>query len=242
MQDEQSATIIPETMKAHCPRCDGERVCDIHGKHDQPFEFGDEGHHDRGQMDHRLLQCRGCETVFYWKSSWDTQSYDHHYNNVTGEEELQVDVRTQTYPFPEKKSARPDWVWALYRTDIVLSKIMDEVYQAADLRAFILASVGLRTALDRSAEILEIEPAISMIEKVSALLKGGWIGETESENLLVVAEAGNAAAHRGWSPEEEDFRPLLTTLEHFIERAILTGKSAQKVSSKIPAKPKRPKS
>ncbi|WP_166037175.1 DUF4145 domain-containing protein [Sphingosinicella sp. YJ22] len=229
----------PQTMKAHCPRCDGERTCDVHGSFDQPWEWSDGEHSENGQLDHRLLQCRGCELVFYWQSSWDTQSWDYRYNPTTGEEETVPEYTLQTYPAPEKKSTRPDWAWTLYKTDSTLAQIMDEVYTTSEGRSFILASIGLRTALDRATEMLGIDPALPMAEKVTALHDGGWIGETEAQTLGIVAEAGNAAAHRAFSPDGDDFQHLLSTLEQFISRAILSGKRALEIGPKIPPKQAR---
>ena len=234
----ENAPTPPIMMKAHCPRCNDERNCDIHGSFNQPWEWNDELHSENGQMDHRLLQCRGCETVFYWKSSWDTQDIDLYYDRQ-GNEQQRASITIETYPKPEKQVVRPEWVWSLHKRDITLAAIMGEVYQARDLVSFILGSVGLRTALDRCAELLGIDPAISMEEKVKRLQAGGWIGETEAMTLEVVAQAGNAAAHRGWSPRTEEFSDLLHTLEQFIERALLSGKKALDVAPNIPAKQKR---
>ena len=230
-------------MKAHCPRCDGERNCSIHGSFDQPWNWSDQEHSANGQMDHRLLQCCGCETVFYWQSSWDSQSFDHQYNRQTGEEEVFHEISKMTFPAPERKSERPDWAWSLNKVDPTLFRIMSEVYSAAEQRSSILASVGLRTALDRMTELLGVDTNLPMTAKVKALVKNGWIGESEAETLDLVMDAGNAAAHRGWSPSEEEFRRLLEVVEHFLLRAIVTGKRSLAVAAAIPPRPARaPKS
>lgn len=226
-------------MRAHCPRCDGQRLCNVHGAYDHAWDWADNRNSESGQTDHRLLQCRGCETVFYWWSAWDTSDFDYVYKYETGQEVAEVNVRTETYPSPEKKSERPDWTWNLYQRDKVLSQIMDEVYSAIELKAYILASVGLRTAFDRATETLGIEPSIDLGAKVSTLRTGGWIGDTEAENLSVLVDAGSAAAHRGWSPNENDFRPLLKTLEQFLERTVLSDKQISEIAGKIPPKQKK---
>ena len=232
----------PSKMKAHCPRCDGERNCDIHGLFDQSWSEGSGYHSIDGHIEHRILQCRGCETVFYWSKSTNSEEYDHHHDPVTGEEEVFHYPTYETFPAaPDKKNPRPDWTWTLNKVDATLAQIMDEVYRASDQQAFILASIGLRTAFDRTTELLAIDPAISMEEKVRALLTGGWIGETEAKTLGIVAEAGNAAAHRAWSPDAEEFKDLLHTLEQFLERALLSGKRALAIANRIPAKQRRKK-
>lgn len=230
-------------MKAHCPRCDGERNCDIHGSFDQRWSDGSNSYSVDGYIEHRLLQCRGCDVVFYRSSSTNSEDYDHGYDPQTGEETVYHTETVETFPAAPVKgeSGRPDWAWTIQKADHTLARIMDEVYSAAAAGSLILSSVGLRTALDRCTEMVGIDPAISMQEKVKALLTGGWVGETEAQTLSVVAEAGNAAAHRAWSPHTDEFKALLHTLEQFIERAIMSGKDALNVAAKIPAKPKRQK-
>lgn len=227
-------------MKAHCPRCDGERQCDIHGAFDQPWEWSDEEHSENGQTDHRILQCRGCETVFYWQSSWDTQSVDWRYNRRTGEEEQYLEITKATYPKPDKKSIRPDWAWDLHKADSALGTIMDEVYTAAESRTYILAAVGLRTALDRVSDMVGVEPTLPMGEKVNSLVEHGWIAKSEAVTLGTVAEAGHAAAHRGWEPTSDEFNALLSAMETFFNRAIIVGKRVEALAPKIPPKPPRP--
>jgi hypothetical protein len=55
------------TKKAHCPTCDGERTCEIHGTVYKTWDWEDkyQGYSMNGGVDHSLLECRGCETVFY---------------------------------------------------------------------------------------------------------------------------------------------------------------------------------
>ena len=226
-------------FKAHCPRCNGERNCDIHGAFDQPWEHDDDEHHTNGRVEHRLLQCLGCETVFYWRLSWDSEGVDFRYNRRTGQEEMFYEVSRLTFPAPEKESDRPDWSWTLHKVDMTLSAIMSEVYAASEARSFILASVGLRTALDRMTELLGVDPDLPMVGKVKALVANGWVGESEAQTLDVVMNAGNAAAHRAWSPIEEEFKKLLEVVEQFLLRAIITVKRSLEVAANIPKRPGR---
>jgi len=232
---------MTEAFRAHCPRCDGERVCVIRGEFDQPWSVDDGRNHMEGEIDHKLVQCAGCETVFYYKISWDDQNWDGEYHPVTGESIITYPRKIETYPSPEKKSQKPDWVWSIGRIDPQLYTILSEVYQAYEIESFILASVGLRTALDRTTEFLNIDPGHSLERKVKELLDNGFIGETEAATLAIVADAGNAAAHRGWAPDRETFKTLITTLEHFIYRVVVTGTEALKLTESIPARQPRPK-
>lgn len=232
---------MTEAFRAHCPRCHGNRVCIIHGEFDQPWSIEEGRNHIEGAFGHKLVQCAGCETVFYYKTSWHDQDWRDDYHPVTGEPIVFYPRKIETYPAPEKKSQKPDWVWGVGQVDPQLYTILFEVYQAYEVESFILASVGLRTALDRTTEFLNIDPGHSLERKVKELLENGFIGETEAETLAIVVDAGNAAAHRGWAPDREMFKTLITTLEHFIYRVVVTGKAALKLTENIPARQPRPK-
>ena len=229
-----------EMLKAHCPRCDGERNCRIHGAYDDSWEWTDGRNTVNGQHDHRLLQCLGCETVFYWCRSWDSEGWDFR-RGPDGAEEVYHPVTVTTYPMPEKTGTRPDWLWNLSSVDPQLATILTQTYDARDVGAFILAAVGLRTALDRVTEFLKIDPGLSLEKKIEGLKSRGFVGETEASILATVANAGNAAAHRGWSPDEGEFMKLLGALEQFIIRTVIGGEAVLEIATRIPVRHPRPR-
>ena len=225
---------------AHCPRCDREQKCDVLGAKDVNWEDGSGPYSVQGKIDHRLLECRGCEQIFYWQESSDSED-----DESVWDDELQTEVavsrmRHETWPKPEKADQRPDWFARLHQQDRVLQRIMGEMYEASETGSLMLASVGLRTALDRAMEKLGINPGAPLGDKVKALKDQGFIGETEKDILDVVADAGNAAAHRGWYPDDEEFRLLLTALEGFVHRTIVQGRKALAVKGQIPPRQPRP--
>lgn len=240
MPKKKADGIKHELVKAHCPYCDGERVCYRYGHVYVPWDWSDnEGHYMNGGVDHSLLQCRGCEVVFYLHDSWNDEDYHHGYD-AEGNENWEPSRTKVTYPKPESKT-RPVWLDAISKRDAQLQDILDEMYTAYDNDALILTAVGLRTSLDRATEVLGIDPAITFEEKLTQLNEGGWIGATEREILGVVTDAGNAAAHRGWSPLKKDVGKLLSAMDAFLYRAFIVGQDALAIKASIPPKPKRKK-
>lgn len=229
-----------DTLRAHCPTCDGERVCFVHGRYEQKWEWTDGHHAIDGLNDHRLLECRGCETVFYHCGRANSEEWEIRVNPFTGTEESYHPVTFTTFPSVEKAPKKwPDWLLQQNRLEPRLSSILREMYVARDSESFILASIGLRTAFDRASELLGIAPEESFVSKIKSLQERGFVGESEADALGVVADAGSAAAHRGWSPTEDEFDALLSALEHFLERTLVTGQKALAVKANIPPKPLR---
>lgn len=237
---EQSAVMKgPDPVQAHCPTCNAERTCDVHGHVYKSWSWEDrEGRFSvDGGVDHSLLECRGCHTVFYLSDSWDSEFVET-YRTVNGDTFAEPERNKRTFPAPDTQS-RPLWLDAIANTDKQLQSILNEVYVAYDNHAYILMAVGLRTALDTATEVLGIDPAKTFAEKLGELQAGGWVGSTEHDILDVITNAGSAAAHRGWSPSKEDAGRLLTAMEAFLHRAFIVGQDALKIRANIPAKPKR---
>ncbi len=227
------------SVRAHCPECDGERTCDVHGMATTSWKWESPDKQDwvDGGADHSLLQCRGCETVFYLQSSWNSEEIDQWYEpdgSVGGE----YSRSSTTYPKPTSKT-KPAWFPAIKETDRDLSGILDETYLAYDSGSLFLATVGIRTAIDRATELLGIDAAKTFEEKLAELHNEGWIGETERLVLEVVINAGSAAAHRGWRPDTEQAQQLLTVMEVFLQKAFIVEKKALSLEASIPPRPKR---
>lgn len=224
--------------KAHCPTCNREQNCILHGRADKPWHWEDRrGHSIAGGDAYSLFECCGCETVFTEKSSWDENNIDQWYDHagqVLGEP---VYTKT-TLPRPPARP-RPDWLDKIGKLDPTLFHILDETYRCYDEKCFILAAIGLRTALDSCVASVKIETAKSFQEKLKELKERGFIGETEHSILTVLTDAGSAAAHRGWSPDEEQTAHLIDVLENFIHRVLINGQKALEMKSGIPEPQRR---
>ncbi|MEE9433339.1 MAG: DUF4145 domain-containing protein [Sphingorhabdus sp.] len=228
----------PSEVKAHCPECDGSRSCHVHGATCQSWLYKDpQGNSANGEVNYSILRCKGCETVFYETSSWNSEDIDHWYDHM-GQEQGEHPREKVTYPKPENK-IKPVWFDAINKVDSQLHEILREMYIAHDNELSILTAVGLRTALDRATEVLDIDPAIAFNEKLDALVSGGWIGESEKLILGVVTDAGGAAAHRGWKPSSSEVSQLLSVIELFLQKAFIVGQKALEIKENIPARPAR---
>lgn len=241
MNAEEHAGEKPERPeKAHCPTCNRVQNCDLHGRIYKPWEWSDNmGNSTSGGVYHTLFECRGCDTVFYEKNSWDENEIDYRCDEY-GEDQSVPYERKSTFPKPPSRR-HPDWFNHIGHLHPTIFGILEETYKAYEEGSYILTSIGLRTALDSCVTAVKIDPAIPFSEKLKALLEGGWIGDTEHSLLTVLTDAGNAAAHQGWAPDEEETKHLLDLLENFIQRNLINGKRAMRMKDAIPQKQKRQK-
>ncbi|MGV2074077.1 MULTISPECIES: DUF4145 domain-containing protein [Rhizobium/Agrobacterium group] len=109
-------------------------------------------------------------------------------------------IKEVYFPAPTAR-ARPEWFDII--ADEVLRNVLDKLYAALNARLKALASIGVRTLLDRAGYLLIGDPRGGFEGKLSALQTGGHISAQEKTTLEAVADAGNASAHRGYTPTVE---------------------------------------
>lgn len=219
---------MTELFKAHCPSCKRECNTLVIGEKFENWDDSFDGNVVFGEVEHRLLECCGCNCIFYFKKSSDSESY-------SGDKKLYTIV---TFPAADSSEVRPEWFDKVYLNNKRLYRILDEVYEAYERESYILASIGLRTAFECATEALDIETGHPMGKKVELVFEKGFIGIAEREQLMILTNAGNAAAHRGWHPGEEEFKALLKVLENFIHRTVLNADDLQYIAHAIPKKQK----
>lgn len=228
-------------VRTPCPRCGGERSCDL--LHNLTEESDDHSHPEHpmwGGANHQLLRCRGCETVFYKIESWHSEDWDVKFDPESGQDEMFYPKTVSVYPPPEPKSEKPDWTWDLYRKDSVLSQVVHEMYVAKANNLNVLTAIGLRIAFDRATFLLGVDESLDLNKKIEKLEDDGRLGKIEAEHMQVAVNAGNAAAHRGWSPNDEDLAVLLNVLEQFLRRSFFDPPIGQ-IGAAIPPRPKKKK-
>jgi hypothetical protein len=114
-----------------------------------------------------------------------------------------------------------------------LATLLGELYTALDNGLQTLATIGMRTVFDCASQKLGTDPNQSFTEKLKELTAGNKIGGEEREMLSVLADAGSAAAHRGWKPTEDDIDHLMDALENFLERAFVLKHNIRRVKKNI---------
>jgi hypothetical protein len=221
---------VDRIIKAHCNKCRGLTNSWVRAEHtvtgnDGPISWSDS---------FEVLQCCGCDTLSvrqeHWFSEWDEMDYDEYGRMV-----MRPGIKEVYYPAPTVR-AKPEWSDTI--VDEVLRNVLDELYAALNAGLNVLASVGARTLLDRAGYLLIGDPRGGFEGKLSALQTGGHISAQEKTTLEAVADAGNASAHRGYTPTVERLGHIVDIIENFLHRAFVLTSAAEDIRKATPMRQK----
>jgi hypothetical protein len=67
------------------------------------------------------------------------------------------------------------------------------------------------------------------------------ISQHEKDILIVLTDAGGAAAHRGWHPDAKKLSTIMDGREAFIYRALVLSGAIAAIKEQVPERPKRSK-
>lgn len=220
---------LGQVVKEFCGGCGGDRNCRVLGFH---RERGDEIAFE-WITDWQILRCEGCEHVFAFKSSTNSEDYD-------------VDYDHQGYPIQEYRETKTFWPalserntpeW-LYGQTIdadngdSLGAALSELYTALKNDLNVLAGIGIRTSFDIASEILGIDASLSFQRKLDQLVADGHVSSRDLPRISMLVEAGSASAHRGWKPSKQDLDVMMEVLEHFIHDSLVAPHRRAKLDEK----------
>ncbi|MFZ2632613.1 MAG: DUF4145 domain-containing protein [Desulfosalsimonadaceae bacterium] len=176
---------------------------------------------------YQVIECQECHNVTFRIRHWNDEIQSSHDKK---------DYQDSYYP-PIVSRPKPPWFGKL---DEKFQDILQEVYIALDANTRFLAAFGARTALDMLI-VDKIGDTGSFENKLKKLETDGYIDSTERELLDAITEAGNAAAHRGYAPDEKLLESVIDILESLFDKFCIKPerdkellKKARELKSKIP--------
>lgn len=158
-----------------------------------------------------------------------------------GCEQINIEITSRTNPdgsddkvlhFPKKIIRKtPDWIDII---PIKYLKIMNEIYQAIDYDLYTLALIGTRTLLDQFITD-KIGDIGTFKQKINALQQNNFITQNKIQVIEVALDAGNAAAHRGYTPDKKTLFQVLDIVENLLHSE-LVDRPINDIRTKIPNK------
>ena len=203
----------PKIVSTNCNNCGGERNAFVRASH--TIREDEDGIYWITTMD--ILECCGCSELSMRSTELFSESDDR-------------DIKY----WPPKQSRQPDWHGRLL--DDNLRKAMREVYVALNQGLVMLASIGVRTLLDRSFFLLLKEDHGAFANKLKVMVEKGFLLENEKKIFQSIADVGNAAAHRAHLPTQETLTKILTAAESFLYQKFILPGDAKAMEKDTPSR------
>jgi|SRR6516162_8880173 hypothetical protein len=241
MTDQGSRAVL----RGHCPNCDADRNAEVLAE--DTLEEEDKASGIWGRSTYSILRCLGCDRRYIRLVQECSEDTTVEVDPETGEPSWAINEQVTYWPSPPRaRRRRPAWLGFAsdypelslgFASDYPeLATLLGELYTALDNGLQILATIGMRTVFDCASQKLGTDPNQSFAEKLKELTARNKIGGEEKEMLSVLADAGSAAAHRGWKPTEDDIGHLMDALENFLERAFVLKHNLRRVKKNIPTR------
>jgi len=209
---------LESERRGHCPNCGPDKWATVKGHFQHSYD------HDEAPMriheEWFLLFCPACKEAYMTSEP----SYSEYFPiDDTGEEgEHHWEGNPTQWPKPYTW-ARPSWLPVLQTKNPDLHSLVEELYTALDANLKVLSGIGMRTVFESTAEMLGVKQAGSFSDKLKSLTNDQHIGGREHELLSKLTEAGNAAAHRGWAPSNDELEEMMSILTAFLQRSVVAG-------------------
>ena len=110
---------------------------------------------------------------------------------------------------------------------------------AADLRA--LTAMGIRAMVDLVSFDHFGEDLGTFKAKLSRLAESGRLTAQQHHALDAVVEAGNAAAHRGFTPSADELRAMMSALSVLLQSIYILDEVTVQLRAATPPRPPKPK-
>jgi len=167
---------------------------------------------------YEMVQCCGCETV--------SLRHTHNFS-----EEPEPDVRY--YP-PAVSRPMPPWRSKL--KNYKLRSLLEEVYSALGTDCKCLATMGARTVVDMVLTD-KVGEAGTFAQKLEKLEQAGFVSRQSREFLNAALDAGNAAAHRGFQPNEDQLNHVMDIVENVLQAVYVLQEAATELRKTTPPRP-----
>ena len=168
---------------------------------------------------YKVYKCAGCEHISLtrWRYNSDHDFYLDHDT-----------IKPEYFP-PRTFRDIPYWYDEL---DDKYKEILNEIYISLANKTNRLTLMGCRTIIDMYLNS-EIGDNGSFQKKLNTLLTKKLISEPNKKIISIAIDAGNAASHRAYSPDDNTLITVVNIIENLLEQLVLR-KGATMVEDETP--------
>lgn len=199
-------TEISERKMLHCASCKRETIHMLEARCTGYWSIEDAL--VSGGSNYSIFRCGACDTVCYESAFWDSEDVDH---DVDGQ--AYANVRRRQYPVP----ASAHFTFNTDYTPAHLNHILDEMLYALAGSQMILATIGLRLAVEYIVKDKKCAGR-NLIQRIDSLRASGLIDEDQKVLLHRIRLRGNAGAHEAKGMNAKDIVMGMSIIEGLLEK------------------------
>lgn len=172
-----------ERKLLHCAACKRETIHNLEARCKGRWE--DDEASMSGASIYSIFRCGACDAVCYQTASWDSEDVDYDFAG-----NLVSNVTARQYPAPTSAHFN-------FNTDHTprkLNNILEEMLYALTSSKTILATVGLRLAIEFIVKDKKCAGR-NLEKKIDNLMQQGHIDNDQNKLLQEIRKRGNASAH-----------------------------------------------
>ena len=164
----------------------------------------------------QMFECRGCKSVVLRRTSIFSE----------------YDINDVRYFPPPVARLKPHWFDDLPSD---LQKLLSEIYRSLDADTRALPMMGARAVLDWVI-VDTIGDVGSFEQKLKKLEEERHISAKGREILDAALDAGNAAAHRGYSPTVKQVHAVMDIVENLVHSTYVLESVAKEIKKDTPTR------
>lgn len=179
-----------ERKTLHCVQCRRNTIHAVEARCAGSWHYENSG---SGGQTYSIYRCGACDEVCYETGSWDENDLEY------GDEGPEVAYRYKQYPAP----VSAHFNFNTESTPIVLDTILDEMLYALAGSKTVLATIGLRMAIEFIVKDKECK-GNTLVKQINDLETQGIIDADQKDLLHKIRRRGNDSAHdaKGMNPKE----------------------------------------
>jgi hypothetical protein len=225
---------VPEKLKVtrvHCNSCGQETahrvLCEERREWSEEVSPRNEIY---GADEYRLISCAGCDAVSLEHVSTFSEDWD----PATGEPSA-----TKAYFPPRTYRPLPGWVENEPVPNYVAS-LLKEIYAAVQNSLPCIAMMGIRALLE-AIMIHKVRDQGTFGENLKAFEARGFISAAQRKVLDAALDAGHAAMHRRYVPEDDALITCMDVAEHVVQAVYILPATTKSLKSAVPKRRKHNK-
>ena len=145
-------------------------------------------------------------------------------------------ITTETRYPPSLKRRHPEWLNEFFGLPTDIRDFLKEIYIAFQNANYTLCALGVRALLERMM-IERVGDQGTLGKNVTKFIEDGYIASAFADDFRKkVIEAGNAAMHRGYTPDASDIGALLDIVEGVVATTFIHPNRISKLAKRIPSR------